>query len=280
MPSSNNDPSERDIPPETVDKETDKQTGEKGRPEYPGRQSQGAKPTKTYCAHECNPGALPWLNFVVQVLLFFATVGAFIAAAYYASIAKETLVQIEHQTQSVKVGADAAESAADTASKTLDEMKKSSRLDQRAWVGLVENTPPPLLNGPKAVYAKEGEKITVGVIITNSGKTPAMKFRPKRRLVAIPAGKPFIPDYSAPTVNQSVVVIQPGMKVPLNSAPTDMPMTKSQIDQFSNGKLVLYYYGRLQYEDIFGNAHETNFCMYMGRDLATMEFCNTHNDAY
>ena len=124
------------------------------------------------------------------------------------------LKEIQKQTKAMQDAADANGEAVDLAERNINATQEQSRLDQRAWVGVIDTIPPSFKDGDIAVYIKEGEKNTgFGVVIGNSGKTPARKVKNKQRITAYPANAKFIPSY--PPFNEgerSVSVIQPGMK--------------------------------------------------------------------
>jgi len=53
----------------------------------------------------------------------------------------------------------------------------------------------------------------------------------------------------------------------------------SQFQDIRNGRLFLYYFGILKYDDGFGKIRETQFCIYLA-DPASGEagFCDGFND--
>jgi hypothetical protein len=61
--------------------------------------------------------------------------------------------------------------------------------------------------------------------------------------------------------------------------PIGRATTKEDIDNIASGKIIYYLYGQITYADIFRNAHETTFCMYLKRDMTEFEHCDTYNDA-
>ena len=65
----------------------------------------------------------------------------------------------------------------------------------------------------------------------------------------------------------------------MNSLPTAVPLTKEQIDSFTHGTLTLYFYGNIRYDDIFGNTHETNFCLFVAGTGSQLITCNNYNDS-
>ena len=53
----------------------------------------------------------------------------------------------------------------------------------------------------------------------------------------------------------------------------------SQYRDIRDGRLLLYYFGILRYNDAFGNQRQTEFCVYLG-DVNTRApgFCQGFND--
>ena len=58
-----------------------------------------------------------------------------------------------------------------------------------------------------------------------------------------------------------------------------MQVLTSQFKQIKDKKLFMYYYGILRYEDIFGRAHETQYCVLLADpDTREAGICDTFND--
>jgi len=187
--------------------------------------------------------------------------------------------EMEKQTQAMQNAANTSKNAVKLAERNIQTTQEQSRLDQRAWVGATEMNPPSFKDGDITVYIKEGEKNTsFGVNIVNSGKTPARKVKNKQKITAYPANAKFIPFY--PPINEremSVSVIQPGMKSILYFGLFDDPLTKEQINSFREGENILYIYGEITYEDVFGKKHRTTFCSYLDKTLSKTFQCQTYN---
>jgi hypothetical protein len=64
-----------------------------------------------------------------------------------------------------------------------------------------------------------------------------------------------------------------------NSVVEDNKTLISQFPLIQQGKLFLYYFGMLRYDDNVGKRHTTQFCIYLA-DPATkaLGFCNRFND--
>lgn len=174
------------------------------------------------------------------------------------------------QSKAARDSADASTLIVENAKKSIEIMQSNIRLEQRAWVGPVE-----------AIMPKAGEKPEphLGVKIMNSGKTPARRLLTKISTQYLPAEAEFAPSYKDDSVKPGVSVIQPGMRINLFSLATLGVMTPQEIDGVRTGRNILYLYGLITYEDIFGRPHSTRFCLYLQSDLSGFSACSTYNDA-
>jgi hypothetical protein len=54
---------------------------------------------------------------------------------------------------------------------------------------------------------------------------------------------------------------------------------RDHFQQIKSKQLILYYFGTLQYEDIFGSKHTTNYCVFLAEpDLKGLAYCQDFND--
>ena len=157
---------------------------------------------------------------------------------------------------------------------------KTAELDQRAWVGVIMAKPPTLKDiSNKPVYIKEGLPPAIGVVLKNSGKSPALKVKTFIRLKTFPANIKFLPDYSE-IPKQSLAVIQPQETLTVAIQPShSLIVIASHINTIKSGESVAYLFGIITYEDIFRKRHETTFCLYLAPSLDNFDVCDTYNDA-
>jgi hypothetical protein len=175
--------------------------------------------------------------------------------------------------------ANANQTAVGLAEQNIKATQEQFRRDQRAWVGDIDNTPPPFTDGIRKVFIKEGEGLPpISIIIMNSGKTPARKIKGKQIRNFFPANRPFTPD-DVPPPRQSISVLQPGATARITYQPKDKPLDQEIINLLRNGDLIYYIYGEITYEDVFGKAHKTTYCKFIDKDLSSLINCNTYNDA-
>ena len=111
--------------------------------------------------------------------------------------------------------ADQARRSADAAVVASVGAREQSRLDQRAWVGVVGVTPPPHEVAGARVYVKEGEFLDLSAFITNSGKTPGLNTTTRINFRTLAGDQPFEPAYGEIT-EASRPVVQPGMRYELS----------------------------------------------------------------
>jgi hypothetical protein len=154
------------------------------------------------------------------------------------------------------------------ANKSFNASLETARTDQRAWVGVVK------LN---SFNFKTGPNYFIPFDIVNSGKTPALNVRTKATLKTLEKGTQFIPTYQPPTTVPSLSVVQPQMHMELTTLPIDI--SASQFANIKNGRGILYAYGDITYDDIFGKSHETTFCVMYWNGLTAPITCDTYNSA-
>ena len=190
----------------------------------------------------------------------------------------QTLLQMQAQTAAQQKTADASKIQADTAKNSLGITQEALRNDQRAWVGMMEMTPAFNENG-KPLYIKDGSKAVFGVVLANSGKSPALNVRCIMTAKIYPSNIEFVPIYDKLLVPQSVTVLQPGARVSITTPPSDSEVTESIIGAIKNRSLVFYVYGQIAYEDTFHRSHKTTFCTYVDQELMYMNTCGHYNEA-
>ncbi len=185
--------------------------------------------------------------------------------------------------------------AADSANASIKVTQQAIRLDQRAWVAVerISNTP----------TLELGKEFEIEVTVKNTGKTPAKSAIMIMRWDSFPKG--IKPNYSADNggkeasgifVSRALIApnaeysrktkpFQPGLDwVDANqssTAQTKETIKKSFLKRFTDGDMIFYIHGRIDYEDIFHCQHWTTFCSELAFDheKATTHVCEEHNDA-
>lgn len=165
--------------------------------------------------------------------------------------------------------ATAMENAVTQANNSFTGTVNQFRLEQRAWVGVL---------GVTNLKFSANEPASFSVMATNSGKTPALHVKQIITGKSRPSNERFIFQYGPPVGLESETVIQPGMQVMFNTAPGD-PLPQLAIDDIKSGKTVMRLHGRIHYDDVFGQKHQTTFCFILKPDLATTQWCSDYNEA-
>jgi hypothetical protein len=174
------------------------------------------------------------------------------------------------QSRAARDNADTSILMAEAAKKSIEITQNNIRLDQRAWVGVVEVVKPDF---------KVGSKVTFGVTFMNSGKTPARKLAVRMHIDVVPANQEVTPTYPTMTTKSSVSVLQPGGRNNIHVL-SDEAVTQALIEALRNGSQIVYIFGEITYEDIFSRSHRTTFCMYIRENLEVVPTnCHYYNDA-
>jgi hypothetical protein len=192
---------------------------------------------------------------------------------------EKTLAEMQVQSKAAQFSAEAAKLQASTGKKALESSIETSHNDQRAWVGMTEVTPEWRDADGKPLFIKEGSHYHVGVTIVNSGRTPALRVRSKMRLWPFPVNDKFVPDYGNATTTQSVGVLPPQAKMTITSLASLGIIGASEIASLKNGSQILYLYGEIEYEDIFGIQYQTRYCSTLAPTLDSFLVHSTYNHA-
>jgi hypothetical protein len=192
--------------------------------------------------------------------------------------AKQAAVQTERLIAEANRIANSFETTLEQTKKSLDASIEMARRDQRAWIGPIEVTPAWRDAANNPIYIKEGAPAVFGVVIVNSGKSPALKVKSKIKFIVLPAEREFAPNYNK-IQSKSVVVIQPEMRMTMKTAVSPRAVTASDINIIKNGGSIVYLFGEITYEDVFKIPHLTTFCMTLAPTLDSFIAHKTYNDA-
>lgn len=173
--------------------------------------------------------------------------------------------------QQTKLAVDRFGRMAKASEDNIKAIRDSSRSDQRAWVGVVA------FNAPKPAF-EVGNQPVLSVTISNTGKTPALRCKSLFAAKSYPVTQPFVANYGATTGRNSIDTIPPNARPELQTPPL-AALTGYQIDSIKNGTLILYIFGKITYEDVFGITHQSQFCYALSHNLTSAEGCETYNDA-
>jgi cell division protein FtsL len=249
---------------------------------------------------------LVWAR-VAAVMSFIAAV--FICAQWYemhtggqdthtlAEAAKKQADKSEVISDSIQQAADdmdtSNDQARDTTNRTLQQSKatldatiNSARLDQRAWVGVLDAV-------PSASEFSETRPFMATVTFFNSGRTPAQNVQSSAgfTIAYAPLNGPDESAIKQLTFGKAQSIAPQGRYIEGlgtvfaqgdTSTPDQIKGRRDVIAKFpdiKSGKATLYYFGILKYDDIFSKPHRTNFCIFLA-DPSTKQigFCNAFND--
>jgi hypothetical protein len=170
----------------------------------------------------------------------------------------------------------AAASSAATAHDTLI-------LDERPWVGIGGS-------GHMNAEIVRGLPIKIHMDVQNFGKSPAFNETSVNKLTNHPIAdpKPIFDDYSKKDAGPTITLM-PGSIASVDLA-TDNPgkagfpiiINDADLQFVNEGKVQLFVYGSIWYDDTFGKSHQTDYCLQFVPPIRTpMSFtaCPTHNHA-
>jgi hypothetical protein len=186
------------------------------------------------------------------ILLTVATCGLWNYAAEQASDMKKSIAAAEHGASAASASAEAATRAADIAAAALHKSDEAAQLQLRSYIFVrpIDSTP-----------ANLGDVFAVKYMVQNPGRTPAKNIMLTRAVKVLPYPLPsasYPPD-SGPA--ESAGFIGPGdTPVGLINAETALSAEDWKAVTAKDGKLRIYFWGSISYQDVFGNARYTKFC--------------------
>jgi hypothetical protein len=154
---------------------------------------------------------------------------------------------------------------------SLEDARETREVENRAYVSVK--------TASLVTELKPGEPATVTIDYVNKGDTPALKAgaHVEMDFLAKRVSEP-LPDNSATTMVSSGVIHTDGVVGSDLSIP---PVSEEVFTQFMEGRLLLYVWGTVRYEDVFGKTHKTQFC-FLRRPTGAgklLDACPTNNTA-
>lgn len=257
-----------------------------------------AQQTKAEISQAASSKKIVWLTLA----LFLATIVSagvsalqFIAANESAQAAKsaaDTAAQALSDTRAQAKRADAEQEEASRIAKerfnttveqgrqTLQAAIELGRSEQRAWVGPEHVLGPLFSEGDVRVYLKPGASPQFGIVIRNTGKTPAKNVRHRISGFSQSSNAPFIPSYVASPkwMISSTSVLHGDSTQTIQTGAANAPDDEF-VSSIKSGEKALYVFGEILYSDVFGRSHTTTFCYYLKDTIETLRSCSTYNDA-
>ena len=190
---------------------------------------------------------------------FVVAVITLIVLVIYTSIAGYQAWQMRRAT-------DAARDSADATTNAVKDSRNAVQLDERAWIGPVDS---PIIDW------EVGKKFAVAIPLKNTGKTPGTNVT---TLMAIrplsPQKMPLFTDLVTPTGHG---VLQPSAVTYL-AVFGDGAISRADFDAVKSGKLTIWVYGRITYDDIFGRHHWTTFAQTFNPIKRGLDTYGTNNE--
>jgi len=151
-------------------------------------------------------------------------------------------------------------------------IKKDSRLQHRAWLGVEKALHKPIT---------AGEKIECELHFTNTGNTPAINVSAVYTVLS--GTKDFdVVSYVESHTGRFDRGIPSRGPVPPNAtvlvkALYGEAITEDTAAKVKNGKLVFYVFGDITYDDIFGERHQTRYCFIVDPATAGLRTYKEYN---
>ena len=152
------------------------------------------------------------------------------------------------------------------------------RVDQRPWMVVGSNIPPPVENQP----------LLVRLNVANTGKTAAKRVQQTFIVRILKTTELPIFDYNVPNVRAFAGVVASNQPSPINvpvlasvddaGNPNPRRMTKADVDDFTSGKSYIFVFGKIEYYDVYDVAHWLHFCFWSARGGAPTKTCTDYND--
>lgn len=213
-----------------------------------------------------------------------------VAAEQQAARTKDLADRMKEQADSTRTIADQAiiqaranQKLAQNATDTLANDREAFREEQRAWMGVESAAGRPLIaSAPWAVQ----------MAFFNSGRTPArdLQIAVMYKISIVPLSGPPARDIKALRFHRVESVApqghyylnmgtSPGAEGASAFATRSGKILVAEYPFIKSGRLFLYYYGILKYDDGFGNRKWTQFCILLANpQTGEVGFCDHFND--
>lgn len=205
-------------------------------------------------------------------------------------LAERSADAAERAAKAAERAAVATEEAVGVSEGNLQEIRNSTRLNQRARIGYSE------VNADSFKNYSQTEPIVVSVAMTNSGKTPAL-VKLSSFIVFVSddcdaaaaifshGGKlppEYTPEYRMLGRDPAPenFMIQPGEAIKITARNNNLYRLDRVLSPMrGEPRAVLCILGRVEYADVFKETHMTRLCAYVWRDVGIEKYCPTGNDA-
>jgi len=161
----------------------------------------------------------------------------------------------------------AMESSVREADISLKQTQESFRDDQRAWLAPISGT----------VTLDESHPLRIDVIFQNTGKTPALKIFTIVDWKSIPTGQPVNTEWSPHVKRMDSGTLYPNGRAGM-FAKNETVSSKEQLDSIRSGKNTFYFFGSIDYKDVYGRKHWSHLCNIVKSDFS-LNPCPIYNEA-
>jgi hypothetical protein len=190
----------------------------------------------------------------------------------------------EHMQDAANAMQEGVDTADQNTKTTIKNAQTSFRDEQRAWLGVLDAV---------TITFTNTEAWKASVVFFNSGRTAARNVQTSGmyKLSNIPLSGPSPEDIKRLAFRPAQSVAPQGRyNQVMGGATFGEPTTEGQtlgaqalasrFEDIKAKKLILYYFGVLKYDDIFGHQRETQFCIFLSDPGATNQpaFCDAFND--
>lgn len=167
----------------------------------------------------------------------------------------------------------AANRTADLTEQTLLHIRDHSKVEMRAYVAA------------ERLFIEDdlAENVPIRAVCDwrNAGQTPALKARAGVHFSSTPAGKAYRLSLDVYPPAHSRTQIAAGGAIH-SRVTASFPVDKTTVDLIKRGEIHLYFWGVLEYEDVFGDEHHTKFRGMITGDIQArqrLSFCQDGNEA-
>jgi len=197
-------------------------------------------------------------------------------AAFQQVSAAKSSIRIADKT--LKDAQESGKEQSDRAEKSLNATIENFRLDQRAWIHLKEVAFKAYTTGDTEVPIKAGHPVRIKLSYTNTGKTPARVLATKTYVYVVEAGeKPPLQEKAIIATENRPFTLFPNSTYSHSEMVSEV-YSAQQVEVIKNGQYIMYIYGMIPYEDVFGQIRWTQFCKYLDTDFTTLAVCSFYNE--
>ena len=194
---------------------------------------------------------------------------------------KRTVQQLGIQAQELEASRQSSEI---NSAKSLDTTIENFHQDQRAWIGTASVEPgnfSPTTGFPLAItFANSGKTPAKNVhfSVRSAYKSPERPHGPSPLEVALLEPTPANDVPPQGVLREVLATGYPGAILSPDIV-AGLQDSTSNYQNIVDAKGFLFYYGTIEYDDVFGNLRHTNFCIIiMDAKVKTIGFCDKFND--